>query len=63
MYAHTHDAQSLINMRETKCVLLTFLFSCNLFCMICLVMVIFCCHGAYASPSPAPLKNSKTEVK
>lgn len=41
---------------------LTFLLSCNLFCRICLVMVIFCCHGAYASPSPAPLESSKLKL-
>lgn len=41
---------------------LTFLLSCNLFCRICLVMVIFCCHDVYASPSPAPLGSSKHKL-
>lgn len=41
---------------------LTFLLSCNLSCRICLVTVIFCCHGAYASPCPAPLESSKHKL-
>lgn len=52
--------ESQINKRP-RVTFLTFLLSCNLFCRICLVMVISC-HGVYASPSPAPLENSKHKL-
>lgn len=49
-------------LKRLHAILFTFLLSCNPFCRICLVMVIFCCHGADASPSPAPLKSSKNKL-
>lgn len=63
-YTKTHTygcAEPQIHKRPNV-TFLTFLLSCNLSCRICLVTVIFCCHGAYAFPSPAPLESSKHKL-